>query len=112
MVGNGTLSGDGVVEPGYRWHRQAVGAHARAPVGDPRRSSNFWNEHSIGICLVGDFRKGPPSQRQMAALTRLIRALQAKYGIPDERVQPHRNVTRTLCPGPQFPWTDLMSRLR
>jgi N-acetyl-anhydromuramyl-L-alanine amidase AmpD len=73
---------------------------------------NRWNLHSIGICLVGDFTKTAPSQQQMDALVRLVRALMAEYGIEARDVVPHHHVHPTQCPGPRFPWSQFMSRIR
>lgn len=108
VVGNGTQSGDGEVEVGFRWRDQREGAHARARKGDDNR----WNLHGIGICLVGDFTTVPPSQRQMDALVRVVRALMVEYGIPEENVVPHSLVHGTECPGARFPWNQFKSRLR
>jgi hypothetical protein len=108
VVGNGTQSGDGEIEVGFRWREQREGAHARARKGDDNR----WNLQGIGICLVGDFTTSPPSQRQMDALVRLVRALMAEYGIPPENVVPHSFVHATECPGARFPWGQFVSRLR
>jgi hypothetical protein len=108
VIGNGTESGDGEVEVGFRWHDQLKGAHARARPGDDNR----WNLHSIGICLVGDFTEVAPSERQMAALVRLVRALMHEYKIPADSVVPHSFVHATECPGARFPWGSFMSRIR
>lgn len=108
VIGNGTQSGDGEIEVGFRWQDQLKGAHARARPGDDNR----WNLHSIGICLVGDFTTVAPSQRQMDALVRLVRTLMAQYGIPPEDVFPHSFVHATECPGARFPWGQFMSRIR
>jgi hypothetical protein len=108
VVGNGTQSADGEVEVGFRWRDQLKGAHARARPGDDNR----WNLHSIGICLVGDFTTVAPSQRQMDALVRLVRALLDEYGIPADSVVPHSFVHATECPGARFPWAEFMSRIR
>jgi hypothetical protein len=108
VIGNGTQSGDGVIEVGYRWKQQDKGAHARARPGDDNR----WNLHSIGICLVGDFTDAPPSAAQMDSLVRLVRALLAEYRIPPDSVVPHHFVHKTECPGARFPWASFMSRIR
>jgi len=108
VIGNGTESGDGEIEVGFRWRDQLKGAHARARPGDDNR----WNLHSIGICLVGDFTTYPPSQRQMDALVFLVRALMAEYGISADNVVPHHFVHATECPGARFPWGQFMARIR
>src|SRR5437868_6907630 len=74
VIGNGSGSGDGQVEVGYRWAKQQAGAHA----------GNYeFNQHGIGICLVGDFEhSAPPSERQMQSLRTLVAFLQARASIP------------------------------
>ena len=93
VIGNGSASGDGEVEVGFRWQRQMEGAHA----------GNFeYNQHGIGICLVGDFQNSTgPTARQMESLRRLVRFLQVKTGIPTSEVVGHCNVPgkHTACPG-------------
>ncbi|MHC4547887.1 MAG: peptidoglycan recognition protein family protein [Planctomycetota bacterium] len=108
VIGNGSLTADGLVEVGYRWTQQAKGAHARARPGDDNR----WNLHGIGICLVGDFTRTAPTRRQQESLVRLVRALRAAYGIPVENVVPHRFIRPTVCPGPRFPWQEFRARIR
>jgi N-acetyl-anhydromuramyl-L-alanine amidase AmpD len=96
VIGNGTDTPDGYVETGTRWHKQKHGAHCKT-------RGNYFNEHGIGICLVGNFDKTRPTRRQMASLQQLIQFLCKKCGIPPERVTTHRDVTgRTRCPGRNF----------
>ena len=109
VIGNGTLTRDGAVEIGYRWTRQAVGAHCRAErFGD----INWWNRRSIGICLIGDFTDGRPSVKQLRSLRYLTQTLMATYGIPASAVVPHGNVKKTACPGDRFPWAEFHASLR
>lgn len=108
LIGNGTQSGDGEVEVSRRWREQLVGAHTRVS-GD---ASNRWNENGIGICLVGDFTRARPSERQMDSLVALVRALRERYGVPADRVIGHRHVDATECPGASFPWDELRRRIR
>jgi hypothetical protein len=97
VIGNGTQTPDGLVEAGSRWHKQKHGAHCKTP-------GNYFNEHGIGICLVGDFTGSRPTRRQLTSLYHLIRFLTRTCGIPPDRVTTHREVTRkTACPGPNFP---------
>ncbi|MHC4971148.1 MAG: peptidoglycan recognition protein family protein [Planctomycetota bacterium] len=108
VIGNGSLTGDGTVEVGYRWTQQEKGAHARARPGDDNR----WNRHGIGICLIGDFTKTAPSRKQLDTLVGLVRALRAEYGVPVDNIVPHRFVRPTECPGPKFPWREFLARVR
>lgn len=107
VIGNGTLSGDGQVEVGFRWLQQREGAHARRNPGD----DNWWNRFSIGIVLVGDFTTHRPSARQMSSLVRLTRTLMEEYDIPASRVVPHDHVKPTMCPGSRFPWAEFKAQL-
>lgn len=97
VIGNGTSTPDGYIEVGTRWTKQKHGAHCKTP-------DNYFNEHGIGICLVGDFTRGGPTRRQLAALERLTRFLTWACRIPVERITTHRDVThKTQCPGANFP---------
>ncbi len=97
VIGNGTGSGDGVIEVGSRWNSQKHGAHCKTP-------DNYFNEHGIGVCLVGDFTRTRPTPRQMESLRRLVAFLSDQCGIPVGRVTTHGAVTRkTKCPGTNFP---------
>jgi len=97
VIGNGTGSGDGQIEVGPRWYKQKHGAHCKTP-------DNYFNEHGIGICLVGDFTKSRPTPRQIASLERLTTFLCERCGIPPSRVVTHGGVThKTQCPGYNFP---------
>ncbi|MCK4601559.1 MAG: N-acetylmuramoyl-L-alanine amidase, partial [Phycisphaerae bacterium] len=59
------------------------------------------NNHGIGICLVGDFRRDLPSEAQLASLNRLLVYLMRKYDIPPECVIGHCDApnANTTCPG-------------
>ena len=98
VIGNGTGSGDGVVETGYRWRQQLVGAHVRVS-----GSTNYMNEHGIGICLVGDFDHTRPSAAQMRSLSRLTSFLAGYCSIPATSLRLHGDVKSTDCPGKLFP---------
>jgi N-acetyl-anhydromuramyl-L-alanine amidase AmpD len=98
VIGNGSLTGDGEVEPTYRWRQQMTGAHA---------GNAEYNQHGIGICLVGDFENiGRPTGRQLASLRALVRFLQVKTGVPTCEVVGHDCVPGkcTDCPGK---WMDM-----
>mgnify|MGYP003375355622 CR=1 FL=1 len=99
VIGNGTQSGDGEIEPGPRWSRQIQGAHAKT-------ADNRYNEMGVGIVLVGDFeRGGRPTARQYESLVRLTRWLMTRYAIPSGEVLRHQDCKATACPGRNFPWS-------
>lgn len=96
VIGNGKGSGDGQIEVSGRWHEQKHGAHCKT-------ADNYFNEHGIGICLVGDFTKYRPTARQMQSLQQLVAFLTDRCNIRAERVTTHGAVTgKTLCPGRHF----------
>ena len=105
VVGNGVGYEDGRVFVGNRWTQQMHGAHCKTP-------GNQYNEHGIGICLIGDFQHGQPTQRQMDALARLVAYLSEQCGIPRNQILTHGGVTgKTECPGRNFSMASLLQRL-
>lgn len=97
VIGNGTDTPDGAVEVGPRWPKQKHGAHCKTP-------NNFYNEHGVGICLVGNFEKSRPTPAQLASLRKLIEFLCVEGGISPDKITTHGGVThQTACPGRNFP---------
>jgi N-acetylmuramoyl-L-alanine amidase-like protein len=92
VIGNGTNSGDGQVEPSARWPIQKWGAHAKTP-------DNKFNDYGIGICLVGNFDIDRPTAAQIQSLNKLVAYLMKTYHIPANRVLGHRETKPTDCPG-------------
>lgn len=92
VIGNGTDTPDGKIEVGPRWPKQKWGAHDKTP-------SNQYNEHGIGVCLVGNFDQTRPSPAQMKALEKLVAYLMKTYHIPTDHVLGHGETKATDCPG-------------
>lgn len=69
----------------------ALGAHAAG--------SNY---DSLGVCFEGAFMRETMGQTQIDAGRELVAYLKAKYGI--SKVQAHRDVCPTDCPGANFPF--------
>jgi hypothetical protein len=92
VIGNGTDTGDGQIEVTQRWPLQKWGAHAKTV-------DNRFNEHGIGICLVGNFDVERPSAKQIQNLSRLVGHLMQTYRIPAQNVVGHRDTKPTDCPG-------------
>ena len=106
VIGNGSDTRDGLVEVGPRWKEQRHGAHCRSP-------QDYYNEHGIGICLVGNFDEEKPSAAQVQSLAKLVRFLCRKYNIPASRVYTHGGVThQTACPGKHFDLKALRRAVR
>lgn len=103
VIGNGTSTGNGQIEVGDRWRRQINGGHVH---------SDYLNNISLGICLVGDFNRDQPTRAQLDACEELIRYLRNRCGKTERGtipVKPHRDINPprwpTDCPGDAFPYS-------
>jgi hypothetical protein len=103
VIGNGTSTGNGQIEVGDRWRRQINGGHVH---------SDYLNNISLGICLVGDFNRDQPTRAQLESCEELIRYLRERCGKIDRGdipVRPHREMNPprwpTDCPGDVFPYS-------
>jgi hypothetical protein len=92
VIGNGSDSGNGLIEVGPRWRKQKWGAHAKTP-------DNRFNDFGIGICLVGNFDIEHPTEQQLQSLAKLTAYLMRAYRIPARNVIGHRDTKPTECPG-------------
>jgi len=105
VIGNGIAYPDGEVFVGSRWDKQKHGAHCKTP-------DNFYNDHGIGICLIGNFEQSHPTPAQMDSLARLCHYLMNQCDIPLTQIHTHRQITgKTLCPGRNFHLAELKARL-
>ena len=98
VIGNGNGMGDGEIEPTFRWRQQMQGAHAG--VAD-------FNQHGIGIVLVGNFEKTPPTAAQLTSIKRLVGTLKREYSIVESKIMGHGDVKATECPGKLFPMSEV-----
>lgn len=92
VIGNGTDTGNGVIEVGSRWIKQKQGAHCKT-------ADNRFNDFGIGICLVGNFDQGRPSEAQLRSLAKLVAYLQQAYRVPAKEIIGHGDAKATECPG-------------
>jgi LysM repeat protein len=101
LIGNGKGMKEGEIKASRRWTGQLQGGHVR---------SEELNQISLGICLVGNFEKQVPSQRQLEALAGLINYLLKRCRLTRAAVKTHKqiNPVSTLCPGRKFPVRELM----
>jgi LysM repeat protein len=98
VIGNGSASGDGEIEVGWRWRKQVK---ANRPF-------------DIQICLVGDFTRENVTQAQMDSLVALVQVLRRQYNIPCRNIRRHKDIAGkiTQCPGNNFPFEKFMSIIR
>jgi len=102
VIGNGHGMADGEVQPTFRWRQQLAGAHA---------GNRTQNETGIGVCLIGDFNRNPPSDRQLTAAHRLVGQLMKANRLSPRDVRRHGDLRATDCPGRQFPWNKFIDTL-
>ena len=95
VIGNGTSTGDGQIEVGWRWRKQVK---ANRP-------------YDIQICLVGNFDEQAVSTAQYRALVDLVRVLSEQYHIPRGAIRRHKDIhdKHTDCPGKNFPFQKLLA---
>ena len=106
VIGNGNSSGNGQIEIGNRWTRQINGGHV---------ASDYLNDISLGICLVGDLNRDLPTRDQLGALDELCSYLRDRVGKVKGRpaiVKGHKEINPkpTDCPGDRFPLGWLRKR--
>jgi LysM repeat protein len=98
VIGNGTNSGDGEIEIGWRWHKQA-------------QVNRLFD---IQICLVGNFNEQEVSQDQFESLVDLVAILCKQYNIPVTSIRRHKDIPgrATECPGSHFPFYKLLAEVK
>lgn len=68
------------------------------------------NFKSVGICLVGDFDKNPPPEKQLSKLYDIIRDIYKRYNKPFP-IRMHREFANyKSCPGKMFPIDQVRSQ--
>jgi hypothetical protein len=94
VIGNGKGALDGSVYEGFRWKDQIAGTHVDI-------NSWFFNIFGIGICLVGNFEKNKPSEKQLISLTKLVKKL-----MEDNNIDVNHVITHKLVPHGDMTWDD------
>jgi hypothetical protein len=102
VIGNGRGMNDGEIEPTFRWRRQIAGAHAGV---------DEYNQRGIGIVLIGNFDQGPPTDRQLDAVHRLVAELVRRHEITLSNIVGHGDVRATDCPGRHFPLGEVRTKV-
>lgn len=90
VIGNGHGMPDGQIEPGRA--EDLVGAHCTG-----------YNDKSIGICIVGDTDKIPPTKAQYEQLIAKLVQLCRTYQIPAENIIGHREAPSGAAQGKTCP---------
>ena len=97
VIGNGSYTGDGLIEKGWRWKKQVK---ANRP-------------YDIQICLVGNFSQTEVSAAQLESVINLVRVLREQYGISINNIRRHDDIKgkNTECPGKFFPFHRILSEV-
>jgi hypothetical protein len=80
VINNGTGDRDGRITTGYRWENQLSGAYLEG------QGADWFNEHGIGVCMIGDMDRQRPTEAQLHELVWLVRQMQQRLGVPAENV--------------------------
>ncbi|WP_428389369.1 peptidoglycan recognition protein family protein [Mucisphaera sp.] len=83
VIGNGTDSGDGEIEAGFRWRLQSQGRFLAGAEADR------WHRIAIGILVVGDADASAMTEAQRASLVELVSSIQRRFGIRSDSVHAH-----------------------
>jgi N-acetylmuramoyl-L-alanine amidase len=70
--------------------------HATRPLERMGAHCKGHNADSVGVALMGNLDRVPPTEAQVAALARLIADLRRKWDVP---VLGHGELRNTACPG-------------
>jgi len=120
VIGNGQGLEDGRIAVGYRWDRQLPGAHAAVGMRTPARRTGAGarpldaaelNRTAVAVCLVGNGDRRPFTERQLAELATLVRALQADLGIGADSVHFHSELVPDGRSSGNFPLQDFRAKL-
>lgn len=98
VIGNGKGMKDGEIQSTFRWKKQLHGAHAGVAA---------YNDHGIGIALVGNFEKEKPTPAQVRSARLLVRTLRTAYQLKTSDIVTHGHIRKTACPGRHFNLTDV-----
>lgn len=105
VISNGRGGPDGEITVGYRWSEQLPGAHALGA------NAEWYNLHTIAICLVGDGDQRGFTELQLQRLVELVSALQKEFGFSQDQIVLHRDIAPTSSPGRLFPEAAFRARL-
>ncbi len=107
VIGNGTgRLADGAIVATSRWAEQRSGAHVAANLrggSEALAKADELNRTSIGVCLIGDGDERAFTHAQIKSLRSLVVQLQSQFGIDDDHVVLHRDVSDVDAPGRYFP---------
>lgn len=72
---------------------------------------SYYNQHGIGIAVIGNLSKRDMYPSQFSALVELLINLVDKWKIAPDHILLHREIKKTECPGVRFPSSALQDAL-
>lgn len=96
---------------GYHWVIEKDGSTARARFDQEIGAHTIGqNDKSIGICLVGNFDKSSPTERQKTSLGILLSMYCDLYKLDENDIHPHRKYAEKSCYGKKLGdyWAPMM----
>lgn len=71
----------------------------------------YYNQHAIGVAVIGNLSKRDIFPQQLASLIELLHELRKNYNIPLQNILLHKEIKNTECPGAQFPKKQIIKIL-
>lgn len=68
--------------------------------------SDYWNEHSLAVAVIGNCEKNKMASTQLTSLLTHLRLLLIRY--TQAKLMLHKEIAPTLCPGKFFPVRTVM----
>ena len=100
---------------GYHYGLEMIGDECEVltgrPLDTPGAHTKGQNQHSIGICCVGNYDETDVPEVMLAKLIPLVRSLMRTFSIGMAGIKRHADFAPKTCPGTRFPMQALMSAL-
>jgi N-acetylmuramoyl-L-alanine amidase len=102
---------------GYHWGIEVVNGavvlQKGRPESKPGAHTKGMNSSSLGICVVGNYDLGPPSEAILNRLADLCALKCKEYHLKPEDIMPHHYYAHyKTCPGSKFPMDKLREKVR
>lgn len=91
---------------GYHFGVELVNDRYEVLVGRPLRKAGAHtvghNEHSVGVCFIGDFDNESPCNNQFDEGAKLVVSLLDLFGLKADAIHGHSEFAAKSCPGELF----------
>jgi N-acetylmuramoyl-L-alanine amidase len=104
---------------GYHWGIENVSGSIVIQRGRPENMAGAhtkqtgMNRKSLGICVIGNYDLGPPSEAVLDRLADLCALKCKEYHLRPEDIEPHHKyASYKTCPGTKFPMDKLRQKVK